>query len=179
MRTIKGISIVLITLLLFGACSANRGKEIDSKTQTDISSTASNLDSTTNSASYPLIVFLHYAISRDSNGNIQVNLTNKITTNGKLKNSSLNKADYQIGDLKCSELDHNSLPLQSFYVSNPLRRRVEYVNNSGELENKLIELDSAEFFVRVQLNPKTKSIAIEQINDSGKNNRDLIITTIN
>ena len=60
-------------------------------------------------------------------------------------------------------------------IPNPFVKRVESIDDSGRLYMKLIEVDSTQISIRMQLNPLTKFIILEQMN---KPNKRLIKTKI-
>jgi hypothetical protein len=111
----------------------------------------------------PKIIFLNYSINRK----YEIRLIDKFITEGKIKAS----LPLNTGDLKCVILNH-SRPIDSLIIADPLNITVESVNENGQLFKKDIALDSAQFFIRVQLNPKADAIAIK------KSNSYLIITRL-
>jgi len=108
--------------------------------------------------STPKIIFLNYKIFRNADGMVEVKLLNKIITEGRLKENLKKGFIPKEEDIQCIQMDSKSLSMGSIYISNPLNKVVEFVNDSGQLEKKIIKLDSTEFSVRMQLNPKTKFI---------------------
>jgi hypothetical protein len=47
-------------------------------------------------------------------------------------------------------------------IPNPLDRSVEFVNDAGQLEHKTIHLDSAQFSIRLQIEPGASSILLNR-----------------
>ena len=137
-----------------------------------------NTSQSENVANTPQILFLNYSMRRNSAGTNELRFINKIVAEGQLKKELQKNSTYKVGDLRCVELDVNEEPIHSTYVPNPLNKTVEYVNKSGELSKKEIELDSAEFSIRMQLHSNTTSIAIEQIQTQDLEGATLIITKI-
>tara|TARA_R110002051_G_scaffold78791_2_gene142445 strand:- start:2204 stop:2632 length:429 start_codon:yes stop_codon:yes gene_type:complete len=127
--------------------------------------------------SNPKLVFLNYTISKNEYGKKQMAFLNKIVTDGKLKNNKFPKIG-AIGDLKCTQLDKHTNPLQSVIIKNPLSQVIEFVNDSLIFEKKQINLDSRELSLRLQLDSKTKSILISEIIDSLQNTKALIKTEL-
>jgi hypothetical protein len=124
----------------------------------------------------PAIVFLNYAIQKDSGQTVRVELINKIITGGTVK-GTFDKTIFKTGDLKCISLDENRHSLNSIYIPDPLHKFVEYEDSTGHLTRKEVWLDSTEFSVRMQLPAKTKFVAIERMDTAG--NSTLQITEIN
>jgi hypothetical protein len=116
----------------------------------------------------PRIVFVNYNITKDSDGNIAINMINKIITEGKLKQDLSHKENVEFGDLKVIQTNNRSKPIRSIIIANPLVKNVEYADASGRLSRKIIELETTKFTIRMQLDPQTKYIIIKQLNDQNK-----------
>ena len=97
--------------------------------------------------------------------------------------ASAYKAAYHTGremsrdEVVALALDVRKQPLNSIYISDPLNKSIEYTDEDGRLSRKDVQLNHAEFFVRMQLDVKTKFVAIEHMDTSG--NTTLLITEIN
>jgi len=90
----------------------------------------------------PKILFLNYQISRDSTKtNYNAQLINMILKDGTIKEDQI--------------INHCHIP-------NPLDKSVEYVNDARQLEQKMIHLDSAQFSVRLQIEPGASSILLNR-----------------
>lgn len=126
----------------------------------------------------PELVFLNYTINKTSNGQRTISFINKTITDGRLKNTNHKKTGL-IGDLKCTQIDKDSIEIEYIIVDNPLLKIIEYINDSLIFERKKIELNKASLSLRLQLNSKTESIVISEIIDSLQNSRPLITTKIN
>lgn len=148
---------------------------------TIVNSCASKQNSIQNSAveeSNPKLLFLNYKISEDDNGNKTIKFINKIITDGKLKqNSYTNEGVY--GDLICQQLDKKSNVLQSITIKNPLVKNFEFVNDLKQFERKNVELKTAEFSLKLKLEPYTKYITINEITKNKNENKPLVKTIIN
>lgn len=127
----------------------------------------------------PKLIFLNYTISKDDYGNKHVQFINKIIVDGKLKsNTETYLKTGAVGDLKCSQLDKDSLEIKTVIIENPLSKIIEYVNDSLIFESKKVELKSAPLSLRLPLHDKTKYITISDIIDSLQNSRSLITTKL-
>ena len=124
----------------------------------------------------PKILFLNYMIRTNENGSKSIKLINQITAEGKLKDTSEKKAKGTEGDLLCSVQNNENQEIEKFVVENPLKITVEFINDLGNFEKKLITLDSAQFSIRMQLHPKARHIRISEWSDS--NVTELIQTKI-
>ena len=148
-----GVLIAVLFLLSFAAC----------KTKQD------------SSALPPRIIFLNYNITKEAEGAVNIEFINTVITEGKLKEETSDDKNSKNGDLRLLQVNAKLEPLHSITVSNPLVKNVEYLDESGAFQRKIIDLESAEFSVRTQLNYQTKFIIIEEIN---KENKPLIKTKL-
>ncbi len=153
-------------VVLVNSCTTTNAVQSEKKTGTTV-------------ISNPQILFLNYSVSKKSNNQIEVGLINKIVAQGQLKEDMPEHKMGKIGDFKCSEIDENSKLIRSFYITDPLKKNVEYVDGSGQMYRKLVELDSSQFLIRTQLDPRTKFMVIAKITDSTPNLTNLITTQIN
>lgn len=129
-------------------------------------------------ATNPKLIFLNYNISKGENEEKSIEFINKITTKGKLKKDLNAKKTGAIGDLKCSQLNKDSIEIQYIIKDNPLLKIVEYANDSLIFERKKIELNKASLSLRMTLNSKAKFLVISEIVDSLQNTRPLITTKL-
>ena len=128
---------------------------------------------------HPKLLFLNYIISKDETGK-SITLVNNIITDGKLKsngNKYLKKGT--IDDLKCSQLNSDSIEISHVYLKNPLFKTIEYINDSLIFENKYLELDRAALSIKLQLENTTKFIMISEIIDTLQHTKPLITTKLN
>ena len=127
----------------------------------------------------PQILFLNYSIYKtEATGDCQVRLNEKIQTSGSIKTSGKPGEDPKPGDLVCLELDQDSRVLERTYIRNPLQGSMEYVTEEGQLAIKEMELDSARFNVRLQLQPGARYIAMEEYLGEGIKRRPLLLTKL-
>lgn len=112
----------------------------------------------TESISEPKILFLNYKIYKTSTDVARIKLLHKIIAKGILKTSFYENNNPKKGDIKCTQINSKSMSVDSVFLSNPLIKIIEYVNDSGQFEKKTIVLDSAEFSIRMPLNPTAKFI---------------------
>lgn len=125
------------------------------------------------------LIFLNYTISQDANGKKNIQFINKIITDGTLKNNTETYLQTgAVGDLKCSQLDKDSVEIKTVIIQNPLFQVIETVNDSLIFENKKIELNRAPLSLRLALHDKTNYITVSEIVDSLQNSRPLITTKL-
>lgn len=108
----------------------------------------------------PEILLVNFSInSRDS-----IKVINTLKNPGRLRGTFDSKPELAEGDLIISFLNEADLVCYKSIVDNPLIRRVEYAESDdiSSLTAKTIDLDSAEFFVRVQYNACFKHLKIEK-----------------
>lgn len=171
----KPIYLILLTLLT--CCSSLKKSTTSSTTETKIKTEANtdNNQGDVNSPIPPKIAFLNYKAYKNPDKSIQVELVNKIITEGSIKKNHQKAHPGKADDFLCVQLDNNSSPVDSLFIPNPLIKDIEYVQTSGELGKKRIQLDSTKFTVRIQINPITKFISLT---DLAKPNTTLLKTEI-
>lgn len=155
------LALLILGIIVLAACSSNRKKEVDKMPLPD----------------GPQIIFLNYNFSKNTTGQPTVEFINKIITDGKIKKNTSAISNPQIGDLAIIELDQNEKEVAKIFVKNPLSKTVEFANEEGQLSKKQVDVETAQFALRMQLNPLTQSIAIQQLNETDNNNQ-LTITKI-
>jgi hypothetical protein len=116
---------------------------------------------------YPKLLFLNYTINKGENGEKTIALINQKTTDGKLKNKSEKKEKTSFGDLECITLDKDLNQIGLHAIKNPLKKIVEYINDFGNFEKKILDLDSAQFSIRLQLQSKVKYVRISELTKEG------------
>ncbi len=125
------------------------------------------------------IIFLNYSIVKKDNGNKETELISKIITEGKIKKNSnkfIKKGN--IGDLQCTQMDNSKTPINNVFIKNPLSKIIEYINEDNALEKRKIETNKTPFSIRLQLDPRTKFIVINQITTPTKTMHHLITTQL-
>ncbi|GAA3565115.1 hypothetical protein GCM10022395_14440 [Snuella lapsa] len=127
----------------------------------------------------PRLIFLNYVIKKNSDDTKTVQFVNKIVTEGKLKKQSEEYIKTGApGDLKCIQLDKNGNKLHYTIIKNPLIKSIEYLNDDKSFGRKIEELNRAPFSLRLQIDPRTKSIIITEISLSEKEEHTLITTNL-
>lgn len=144
-----------------------------SKNTADLSDSGSKPEDT------PRILFLNYEITRDSvNSTYTARLINMMRADGSLKENRTPLYKPVTGDLEIQVLNANQQVLTTLYIANPLDKSVEFVNDAGELQQKMISLETAQFSVRMQLEPDAHSALLKRITGPGSENTFLLKTPI-
>jgi len=139
---------ILALLLIFQSCILSKQNKSNS-----YSSIENN----------PMIVFLNCSIIYDSiRQEHKIRLINKIITEGKIKDTTINSKKYENGDFEYSVLSKNNQVISHTYMPNPLDKTIEYVDESGRLGQKNIRLDSTQFSLRIPLIPNARYICFEK-----------------
>ncbi len=113
----------------------------------------------------PKLLFLNYEIKKINNKKT-VSLINQITTDGALKIKSPVDAKGSTGDLECLILDEDFNLLEKHHIKNPLKKFVEFVNESGQFEKKILDLDRSEFSLKLQFKSNAKFVVINEITET-------------
>ena len=162
----------LLTVLLL--CMGNFSMSCSvSKNTGDPTSSVSKPDDS------PRILFLNYEITRDSVNSIYTaTLINTVQADGSLKKDRTPPIKPVTGDLELQVLNANQQVLTTLYIANPLDKSVEFVNDAGELQQKMVSLETAQFSVRLQIEPGAHSTLLTLITGPESENTSLLKTPI-
>ncbi|MGJ8549704.1 hypothetical protein [Winogradskyella wichelsiae] len=112
------------------------------------------------------LLFLNFEIVK-LNDTKSVSIINQITADGQQKRNRNKDISGTIGDLECVLLDKDYNQLETYYIENPLHKIIEFINDSGDLEKKILDLDRSEFSLKLQQNPHAEYIIINEITTEG------------
>lgn len=127
----------------------------------------------------PSILFLDYQVTRDSTKSFyNAQLINMTLVKGIIKDSPINITRAEKNDLELLVLDNKLQTVSQRHIPNPLDRSVEYVNDAGQFERKMIHLDSAQFSVRLQIESRASSIVLTRIHGEEQEATILLKTAI-
>jgi hypothetical protein len=125
------------------------------------------------------ILFLDYQITRDSiSKTYDAQLISMIIKDGTIKNDQKDIGIAEKDDLEILVLDRNQQIMIHDHIPNPLDKSVEYVNDAGQFERKMIHLDSAQFNIRLQIDPDASSILLNRFIDDDTEGTLLLNTQI-
>lgn len=105
----------------------------------------------------PKILFISYKFQRG-----ELIFVNKIITKGKLKNKGLLPLDAKYGDLLLKQVDKHDKLLATEVIRNPRFRTIEYVDDEGFLQKKVVRVEEAEVNIRVMLEAETRKLIMEE-----------------
>ncbi|MBQ0788342.1 MAG: hypothetical protein KBT69_12625 [Oceanihabitans sp.] len=114
----------------------------------------------------PKIIFLNYVLVKNARDEKSITLINQIKTEGKLKGKPESIENTNPGDLEYILLDKNFNAIEKHALKNPLKKTVEFVNDFGNFEKRIVDLDRVEFTLRIQLQPEAKHIVISEITNT-------------
>lgn len=124
------------------------------------------------------ILFLNYQLSRDSITNsCDAKLINMIIRDGSLKEDRPGRNQAEKDDLEVLVFDNNQQIMSYQQIPNPLDKSVEYVNDAGQLERKIIHLDSTQFSVRMQIEPEASVVHLNRYTGS-KSEETILLKTL-
>ena len=171
----------ILFLVLFTESCKVVDKSIETTSGPKGTTTTSN-EITTNrkdSIILPRIIFLTYSMNYNkANDEYSISLINRMITEGKIKSRDLKSPTPDIDDLEYIIYDTDEKIIEHNYLSNPLKKTIEYVNSEGELAKEDMALDSVEFFLRLQLAPDTKSIVLQRYSGPDSQNIHLLTTEL-
>ena len=110
--------------------------------------------------SSPRILFVMYKFQ-----NGELLLDNKVITEGKLKEGDSSIFDPKAGDFVFSQIDQEKTVLKQQVVEDPRTRIIEYADDTGVMQKKEVQVENAEFMIRVKLEPQAAFLTIEEYNE--------------
>ncbi len=130
-------------------------------------------DTDTNNSEHALktsnneILFLNFEFFNRNNLPDSITLLNSNKVQGKSNDKSVSSS-YLPGDLKLSIYNKDELVLTELRIGDPLRKQVESFNPDGTIESVKIELEKAQFFIRINYNPAFDRVFIYKTEENGK-----------
>jgi hypothetical protein len=107
------------------------------------------------------IVFLTFKINKDPNNNTnKISHIGTIKTEGTLKNNSIEPVNSQ--NTLNIEIFINGILDQNIVINHPLYKSLEYLNENKSFSRKEVELDEAEFSIRITNKTSEKTIIISE-----------------
>jgi len=118
--------------------------------------------------SSPNICFLTFRISKDSMSNTnKIELLNQIITEGSFKPEIQEFSNWN-SKLQFELIDQNH-SIMSVFIEHPLYKNIEYIDEHDQFKSKQLELNTAEFFIRLQWIGQNATLKISEYhNQSSK-----------
>lgn len=158
--------LVVVVILLFSACkNHNTIGESDNNRNYDKLNLEKNegLDSSEKKG----ILFLHFNLYSDNKEKTLILSKAEIKEGTSIKND-YNLLDSPLPDhLLCSFLNSREEIIKTTVLKNPLIQRVEYSDDGEIIKSKVINKDSAYFFLRTNYIGDTYSVKVEMIDSLG------------
>ena len=145
----------LILVLSFISCGTNKQVATENTVVIEKITTVSK----------PKIIFFNFQIEKLEDKK-SISLINQIKAEGKLKGKAKKTENKTVGDLEYILLDNNLTEIEKHVIKNPLKKTVEFVNDFGSFEKKSLDLNSAQFTIRMQLPPEARHIAITELTNA-------------
>lgn len=148
---------ILIILLLGFGCKAP-----------EITSSADKQQEQGNTPVNPMIMTVIFQITAmDSTETPGLELEGVITSKGILKENPSKPTQIHNNGLYIHILDKEKTILREQFITNPLKKRYETIDDDGLLKSHDLELDSATFSIRIQENPRVHSLQVFVVEKSG------------
>ncbi len=119
-------------------------------------------------ASGPQLLFVNYKITKQEGGDEKVEVIDKIIAAGKMKVNRNKIPKEENRYFQCVQLDKNKEVLKTDFFANPLLKDIEYVGDDGQLGRKLIEVESVDLSIRIQLDPQAAYISLSKVGSPKK-----------
>ena len=135
----------LFLLLFLSSCTPSKKTE-----RSDVSANSTNT-----------IFFFVFKISKNSvQGKNAIELVSKTPAAGKIKKEDQDQTNFQ-NSLNIDLFEEDSL-IKRVVIEHPLFKHVEYADSNNALASKFIELDKADFFLRLQITERSTMIRISE-----------------
>lgn len=109
------------------------------------------------------IIFLNYKVNKLADGKREVEYLDHVLRQGRLKKHF--DVAGQKGDLEVAQLDKQNRVLSNMIIKNPLKKTLEFVDESKGFQTKTLDLGEALFSVRMQLHPDARTISIKHFSE--------------
>ncbi len=116
------------------------------------------------------MIFLTYHIKKSADASLEINHVKTLLSKGRIKGFHEEKELFKKGNLSCDLLDKELNVIETLFIKNPLEKIVEFVNDSGNLEKRLISLESTDFAFRMPYNSTAKYVRMYVITNSDTTN---------
>ncbi|WP_372935023.1 hypothetical protein [Seonamhaeicola sp.] len=125
------------------------------------------------------LLFINYTI--EDQGELKVvKLINKKITDGVVKIKKHNfVSEPKTNDIKCVQLDKNHKEIHVDYLSNPLIKFTESLNDSLQFSRQKQVLKKAPISLKLQLHPNAHYLSLFLITKGKRNTNELITTKLN
>lgn len=141
------------SVFLISACSIKNKQQISSEINTE-----ENI--TTNPSSDTFAFLLFHIEKGNDRTNSFLTLKSSKKNVGKLKSNDLNQVN---SNNKLSfYFYHSNKIVDSFSIEHPLYKSIEYTNDKNEFETKQLNLDSTDFFIRIQLKENYQLLKVDE-----------------
>lgn len=115
---------------------------------------------TNEQAALPQILFMSFTMRKDSSESVVTMLEKKILKGVLKSDPESSMADDR---LYVVQLTKERTTLSGYYLDHPLRKNMEYINEQQEYKTRWVELEEAEFFIRVALDPACAYIVLYEM----------------
>lgn len=116
------------------------------------------------------MIFLTYHIKKSEDVTPTISHLKTVLAKGRIKGFHEEKELMKTGNLTCDLLDKELKVIETLYIKNPLEKIVEFVNDSDNLEKRLISLDSTDFAFRMPYNEAAKYVRMYVISNTDTTN---------
>ncbi|HLW14413.1 MAG TPA: hypothetical protein VKX30_02815 [Flavobacteriaceae bacterium] len=145
----------IIALSFLGCKTQNKPSEMELGQPTDVRKEVE--------VANPEIVFLYFDIEEKGEEKIEIRLTQKQVSDGRMKKNTVRQASKTDGNLIVHLLDENNQVQVEQIVENPLFRTIEQYSEEGEITLSQLDLEKTQFFIRFNNKSTIKALKIYSI----------------
>jgi len=115
------------------------------------------------------MIFLTYHFQK-SGDNLEITYIKNSIAEGRIKGYTKEKQHDELGNLECTLLDKDYKTLETLFIENPLEKVIEFVNESGDLEKRMIDLEKTDFTFRMPFQDTVKYVRMQLLSNSETQN---------
>lgn len=124
-------------------------------------------DETSQPAAEEKTTIISFKVKKTTNG-YSITMTNKKIAAGKKKLDVNDLTTLQEGDLLCITTGNTPGNADTTVIKNLLTKRYEYPGDNGIIKSQVVEVDEADFIVRLPYDPNKKQINFETVTAAKK-----------
>ncbi|MFD2551831.1 hypothetical protein ACFSQP_08385 [Bizionia sediminis] len=109
------------------------------------------------------MLFLTYYVKHVPETGLSIKHLKTIYAKGRIKDFNQNLSLHKNGNLICTLRNEQQQIITTLYIKNPLIKSVEFVNNTGQLQKRLIEQTNTDFTFRIPVTKEVKFVTMGHI----------------
>lgn len=114
--------------------------------------------------SNPKIAFINLSLYKNKEAIYKAEIINTRVVEGRFKTNNNERQAQKKTSFSCLQLDKNFKSIDSIIIDDPFVKDIEYVDDSGRFQRKIVKMDSTKLSLRLQVKNTAKFISIKYKN---------------